>query len=165
MKPVGNTASVAVKPCRKLRPPTGPISPGGEEAGRRRAAELALDRLGVVVGDAEHRAAAAVAGEHERARRPLAGEGLDPELERLAKVLVGRARVARVQAHDLPRRDLGADDERARLAGSAPSTPRTRKSPCSYSGLPPSITTPISNPPATSPRSRGDSSEMICSTV
>ena len=35
-------------------------------------------------------------------------------------------------------------------SGSAPITPRTRKSPCSYSGLPPSMTIPSSSPLATS---------------
>src|SRR5437588_5501652 len=72
-----------------------------EEPRRRRAAELTLDRLGVVVAHAEHRAAPTVARKQERARRPAAGDRLGLEAERAAKVLVGGASVSGMEAHDL----------------------------------------------------------------
>ena len=67
----GNTATVAVKPCRKLRPPTGSDLAGGEETGRRSSAQLPVHDGGVVVGRAEHRTAAPVAGEQQRAGQAL----------------------------------------------------------------------------------------------
>src|SRR6516165_2678779 len=101
---------------QEAAPADRPDLAGGKEPGGRRASELALDHLGVMVGDAKHRGAPAVAREHERSGRALAGERLDPQLQRLAEVLVGRARIARMQTHDLARRRLRADDERARFA-------------------------------------------------
>ena len=44
----------------------------------------------------------------------------------------------------------GAPTVSVPASGSAPMTPRTRKSPCSYSGLPPPMTIPSSSPLATS---------------
>ena len=66
ISPRGNTAIVAVKPWRKLRPPTGPISPAQKNppAG---APSASSTRARVVVGDVEHVRAAAVAGEQQRA--------------------------------------------------------------------------------------------------
>ena len=71
-----NTAIVAVKPCRKLRPPTGPISPAQKNppAGTPKGI---LDRRRVVVGHPEHVRAAAVAGEQQDAGRPRRAERLN----------------------------------------------------------------------------------------
>ena len=132
---------------------------GGEEARRGRAAELLVHGDGVMVAGAEHRLAAPVAGEHQRAGGGLAADRLRAQPQRAAQILVGRSCVARVQAHDLARLD-GRRRRRRAGVGIGPSTPRTRKSPCSYSGLPPSITIPISSPPATSVRSTDESSPI-----
>ena len=48
--PPAKTATVAVKPCRKFSPPTGPISPAAKNPAHGRAAELLVDGVGVVVG-------------------------------------------------------------------------------------------------------------------
>ena len=123
---------------------------GGEEARRGRAGELLVEGVSVVVGRAEHRLAAAVAGEDERAGRRAAAERLAAQAERLAQVAVGRGGVARVQPHDRARLAPARRRSSVPASGSAPMRPRTRKSPCSYSGLPPSITIPSSSPLATS---------------
>ena len=64
----GKTAIVAVKPWRKLRPPTGPISPAQKNppAGAPSASSSAIASWS---GDVEHVRAAAVAGEQQRAGR------------------------------------------------------------------------------------------------
>ncbi len=111
----GNTATVAVKPCRKLIPPTGPISPAAKKPAAGAPAELAVERGRVVVGRAEQPAPAPVAGEDQRTRRRGPAERLAAQPERLAQVAVGGAGVARVQAHDRPRGDRGADRDRARV--------------------------------------------------
>ena len=162
----GNTASVAVKPCRKLRPPTGPISPAAKKPAAGRAAELVArprPRRGRGVPNIAR--PAAIAGEHERAGRRLAGERLDAQPERAAQILVGRSRVPRVQADDLALADRGADDRgrptpdrrRARRGrGSRPARTRAcRRRSRSRSGA--------RRRPA--PARRGVSSAMICSTV
>ncbi len=104
-----------MKPWRKLRPPTGPISPAAKEARRGRSAELVGDREHIVVRRPEHRPAPTIAGEDDRSRRRLAGEGLDPETESAAKVLIGRLGIPRMEADDLALADRGPDDQTARL--------------------------------------------------
>src|SRR4051794_39399144 len=92
----------------------GPDPPCGEDPRRGRALELRRQQRGVVMGDAEHPAAAPVAREHERAGRRGAAQGVAPQLERLAEVAVGRHGVARVEPHDHPGSNRGADADRAR---------------------------------------------------
>ena len=68
-----NRARLAVKPCRKLRPPTGPISPAQNAPASGDRPEQLVDQAGVVVGHAEEARPAPVAGEQRapprRARR------------------------------------------------------------------------------------------------
>ena len=56
---------------------------------------------------------AAVAGEHQRARRRAAAERRHAARQRLAQVAVGARGVARVQAHDLARVHVGGDRDLA----------------------------------------------------
>ena len=112
----GKTAIVAVKPCRKLRPPTGPISPAQKKPAVGRAQRV-LDRRRVVVRHLEHVGAAAVAGEEQRARGAAGAERLRLGAQRLAQVLVGRRAVADLQPHGLAHPDPLADRDRSRLSG------------------------------------------------
>ena len=105
------TAMLAVKPWRKLRPPTGPISPAQNAAGGRDRAEQLGDDAGVVVGHAEEVLAAPVAREHQRGRRPCS------PAEQRAEVLVGRGGVAHVELHRLPDLDPIADRDARRSPG------------------------------------------------
>jgi hypothetical protein len=68
-----------------------------------------------VVGRPEHRLAAAVACEHERAGRRATAERLTAQPQGGAQVAIGRHGVARVQAHDRAGLDRRTDGERARL--------------------------------------------------
>ncbi len=112
----GNTATVAVKPCRKLRPPTGPISPAAKKPAVGRPAQLTVDQPGVVVGDAEHAPAAAVAGEDEGAGGGTTRQRIDPYTELAPQILVGRAGIAGVQSHDLTGTDARADGDPSGVA-------------------------------------------------
>ena len=153
----GNTARVAVKPCRKLRPPTGPISPAAKNpaAGAPPSSRRPLRRRGLP------------RPRTSRWPRPLQENTSAPAGGRLRMRLASQPQRSAQSPHrpTVRRGRAAAPPGPARPArrptiapesGSAPSTPRTRKSPCSYSGLPPSITIPISSPAATSARSRGD---------
>ncbi len=74
----GNTASVAVNPCRKLRPPTGPISPAAKNPAAGTPPSSLWTSAGVVVARAEHPLPTPVAGEDQRARRPLTADRRGP---------------------------------------------------------------------------------------
>ena len=115
-----NTATVAVKPCRKFSPPTGPISPAAKNPAVGMSPSAPATALGVVVGQAEHPAPAAVAGEHQRAGRGVVAERPPAQRQRVVEVAVGRGRVARVDAHDLALLDRRADRDRARSPGRRP---------------------------------------------
>ena len=84
---VGRTAATdAVKPWRKLRSPTGPSSPAQNMPATGAVSDVRATTPASWSGRAEEVRAAAVAGEHERARSPaLPGE-------QRAEVLVGRRR-------------------------------------------------------------------------
>ena len=156
----GNTATVAVNPCRKLRPPTGPISPAAKKPAAGAPPSSSSTTAASWSADAEHRAAR-VHCRRTRARPPAArrpsrppaaaalGAGPHPPIGR-------RGRAAARPGLRAP----GAPTATLPESGSAPRSPRTRKSPCSYSGLPPSMTIPISIPPAINARSRGLSSAI-----
>ena len=151
----GKTATVAVKPCRKGSPPTGPISPAAKKpaagAPASSSSRVSASWSGVPniasprplqVKTSAPAGIAAAQRLAPQARAPGAGRG--------------RPRRRRARAGARPCRPAPA---RRRVSvpasGSAPMTPRTRKSPCSYSGLPPSMTTPSSSPLATSACSWG----------
>ncbi len=142
---IPKTATVAVKPCRKFSPPTGPISPAAKKPAVGAPPSASATARGVVVGQAEHPAPAAVAGEHQRAGRASVAERLRRSAERVVQVAVGRVGVARVHAHDLARLDRRADRDRAGV-GVAAEHARTRKSPWTYSGLSASTTMPEQQP-------------------
>ena len=65
-------ATVAVKPCRKLAVPTGPISPAAKNPAAGASSSVRVQGPGVVVWLVEHRAAPPVAGEDQCARRVAA---------------------------------------------------------------------------------------------
>ena len=113
MRCQAKTATVAVKPCRNVSPPTGPISPAAKNPAAGRAGELVVDGLGVVVAAPEQAPAAAVAGEQQRSRRRAPAQRAHAHAERLAEVAVGALGVARVQPHDLARAHLGRDRDLA----------------------------------------------------
>ena len=137
-----------MKPCRKLRPPIGPISPA-QNMPAQRPPVISGDQLGVVVRPAEQVRAAAVAREHERA------VGLAGRAEHRPQVLVGGVRVADVELDG--RADLDVLDRSAiaPFDRSAPSTARTRKSPRSKLSFASSTTTPRWSPAWSSARSSG----------
>ena len=111
----GNTATVAVNPCRKGSPPTGPISPAAKKPAAGAPASSSSRARASWSGVAEHPAPAAVAGEDERPGGRRAAERLDPQAERVAQVAVGRAGVAGVHPHDRPGLDRRADGDGAVL--------------------------------------------------
>ena len=124
----GKIATVAVKPCRKGSPPTGPISPAAKKPGRRRAVELLVEGVASWWASRTCRAAP-VAGEDERSGgHPAAAPRAAGRAPR-----GGRGRPTRRRARAGGRRarsHRSADGERAGV-GVDVDTPRTRKSPCS----------------------------------
>ena len=103
---LGKTATVAVNPCRKLRPPTGPISPAAKNPAAGIPPRSSCDGARVVVGHAEHlrgRGRCRRTAARRPARRP--DSAVIRNAQRPAQILVRRARVAGVQADDLTRLD------------------------------------------------------------
>ena len=98
-------ATVAVKPCRKFSPPTGPISPAAKKPADGAPPSCSSTRVGVVVGDAEHPSSAAVAGEHERAGGRAAERGRAQPQRSLAGRGRRRRRRARAGARTWPSAD------------------------------------------------------------
>ena len=103
--PDPKTATLAVKPCRKLRPPTGPISPAQNAPASGTRPEEIVDERGVVVGATEEPGPAPVAREQQR------GVAVD-RCEEQPEVLVGRGRVAHLELHGLADLEAVADGER-----------------------------------------------------
>ena len=138
--PGQNSARLAVKPWRKLRPPTGPISPAQNTPGDRERAEHAgrpRRRRGRARRTGGGRGRCTV--KSERGRGLVAGE-------QLAQVLVGggRRRARGTGWSGRPRRRRRR--RRRPVAWSAPSTLRTRKSPRPKSAWCSSTTTPRCSP-------------------
>ena len=104
-----NASTEAVKPCRWLRPPTGTDLARREEP-RHGRAQGGLHRADVVVGVREHRGAAPVAGEQQRAARRVGRA-----VEQLGEVLARARRVAHLEPHGLPDLDDLADGHRPAL--------------------------------------------------
>ena len=134
-----NRATEAVKPCRKLRPPTGPSSPAQNMPATGAGADGRRDHLGVVVGLAEQADAPAVAGEDQRAGgragRPAARAGPRRPRRRRAP---GTARWRRPRPRRRRRRRRPRGRRRARL--------RMRKSPRPKSTWCSSMTRPRCRP-------------------
>ena len=110
-----NSATVAVKPCRKYSPPTGPISPAAKKPAAGAPASASRDRArrrGPGCRTSPRRGRC----RRTRARRRAAGRRAPccRIAERLAQVAVGADGVAGVQAHDLAGPHVGADGDRAR---------------------------------------------------
>ena len=97
-----------MKPCRKLRPPTGPISPAQNAPASGQRPEQLVDDAGVVVGHAEQAPSPPVAREQQRGARPRRRSSS------VAQVLVGGVGVADVELHGL------ADARRRRRPRCAP---------------------------------------------
>ena len=117
------TATVAVKPCRKYSPPTGPISPAAKKPAAGAPASSRVDRGGVVVRAAEHRLAAAVAGEHQRAggrRARRAPRMRMPSASRRSRSALAASRAC--SRTTWPGRTSAPTDDRP-LSGSAPDEP------------------------------------------
>ena len=110
-----NTAIVAVKPCRKLRPPTGPISPAQKKppAGTPSASSTAVASWS---GTSNMCAPRPLQVNSSAPAGPGGAERLRLRAERVAQVLVGRGAVADVHADGLADPDALADRDRARLA-------------------------------------------------
>ena len=106
---------VAVKPCRKLRPPTGPISPAQKKPAVGTPSAV-LEGGRVVVRNLEHVGAASVAGEEQRACGAVRAERLSLDAQRLAEVLVRGRGIADMQPHGLAHSDRLADRDRSRLS-------------------------------------------------
>ena len=98
-----------MKPWRKFRPPTGPISPAHRRTGDRERAEEPVDEAGVVVGHAEEVPPAPVAGE-QRARR---GRRAPASSSRRSSSAAAASRTWNCTVW--PTVDLVADRERARF--------------------------------------------------
>ena len=97
-----------MKPCRKVRPPTGPISPAQN-----------APATGSGPSSWSTTAASWSGSPKNRMPRPLhvkssAADASSPG-EHLAQVLVGGGGVAHVELHRLTHRDVVADDDRAGL--------------------------------------------------
>jgi hypothetical protein len=116
---------VAVDPCRKALPPTGPISPPQKKPARASVLSARGDDAGVVVGLREHVRPTAVAGEEERPGRPGMAERA---AERVPEVCVRRGRVADEEAQGRPTRTVSPsasargnslDESRANLESQA----------------------------------------------
>src|SRR5690242_3177285 len=147
-----NTASVAVKPCRWDRAPTGPISPAAKNP-----ATGAPD-------SAASAASASWSAVPNIARpRPLqvnisAPAGPSPPNCILERPSTSRRSTSALEASRTCRRTTSpgstcAPTASAPVSGSAPSSARTRKSPRSNSGLPASTTVPSNSPSAILSRS------------
>ena len=101
------TATLAVKPCRKFRPPIGPDLARAERAGQRHRSRAA-----------PRRPTASWSGSANRwVPRPLHVKSSAPAprhaVEQAPQVLVGGVRVAHLELHGLADLDLLADRERA----------------------------------------------------
>ena len=119
---------------------------GGEEAGGRGVREHAREQRRVVIGDAEHRRAR----DRCSVKHSAPAGASPPSAARRACRPSSRSRSA-LRASRACRRTTwpactSSPSAIEPLSVSAPTTPRTRKSPCSYSGLPASITIPSSRP-------------------
>src|SRR5215218_5143520 len=90
-------ARVAVNPCRKALPPTGPISPPQKKPARA-SVPSASATTRVVVRLGEHVRPAAVAGEEQRPGRPRAAVHA---AKRLPEICVRRGGVADKEAQGL----------------------------------------------------------------
>ena len=117
-----NVSTEAVRPCRWLRPPTGPISPATTRPATAARAEPVPDGADVAVGAAEQRRRVR-AGEQQRAPA-----GWLAAVEQQGEVLARRAGVAQLEPHGPADLHDVADDQRP-VASSASRMPRTRKSP------------------------------------
>ena len=108
------TATVAVKPCRKYSPPTGPISPAAKKPAAGAPPSSAADRLGVVVAARRTSRGRGRCTRTQRARRraarPAPPSARSSASRRSRSALVG---VARVQPHDLAGPHLGAERDLA----------------------------------------------------
>ena len=156
-----NTATVAVKACRKCSPPTGPISPAAKNPAAGAPRELLGDRLGVVVGGAEH-ARGRGRCRRTRARRPARGRRAPPCGRPAPRAGRGRRSPRRGRAGGRP--GPGARRPRRRPCPSPDPRPPGRgrgSRPGTYSGLLPSTTIPISSPPCTSSRSSAGSVSIV----
>ena len=111
-----------MKPWRKFRPPTGPISPAQNAPAIGTGPSSSVDDAGVVVGRAEEVLPAAVAREQQRAAGVVAGRAARGGPRRR------RPRRARGTARS-GRRSTSSPTASAPVVRSAPSTLRTRKSP------------------------------------
>jgi hypothetical protein len=111
----GKASTEAVKPCRWLRPATGPSSPPAKKPATPSAASSGPDQRRVVVGRAEQVRAPAVAREQQRPTgRRVAGVAPVAGQQR-AQVGVGGVRVAHLQPHGRARLHEVAHDEAAGL--------------------------------------------------
>ena len=110
-----NTATVAVKQCRKYPPPTGPISPAAKKPAAGAPASASATASASWSARPNIDAPAAVAGEHQRAGGRAAAQRGHADRQRLAQVAVGALGVAGVQAHDLAGVDVGGDRDLAGL--------------------------------------------------
>ena len=111
----GNTATVAVKLCRKCSPPTGPISPAAKNPAAGAPSSASATASASWSGAPNMSRPAAVAGEHQRARRRRGRRARSSRISsasrRSRSALSG---VAGVQAHDLAGVDVGGDGDLAR---------------------------------------------------
>ena len=115
---LGNSATVAVKPCRKLAPADRADLAGGEEAGRRALRRARAATIAASWSPGPNMALPRPLQEkHERARRRVARIAATRRAERPAEVLVGRAGVARVQPDHLSRVARRADARSAASRG------------------------------------------------
>ena len=124
------TATVAVKPCTKYSPPTGPISPAAKKPAAGRAAELVVERRRRRGGRGRtcRRRARCT---RTAARRPAAGRRAPSCARRARRAGRGRRCRRRARAGARPGRAAPALPTATwPVSGSAPTSPRTRKSPC-----------------------------------
>ena len=108
---------MAVKPCRNVRPPTGPISPAQNMPATGAPPSAAAVAAASWSGAPEEARAAAVAGEEQAAAHPP-GQWR-AVLERRTEPGVGGRRVAHVEPERLPHPRHVADRDRARLGVAA----------------------------------------------
>ena len=134
-----------MKPWRKFRAPTGPISPAQKHPATGSGPSSWSTSAGVVVGLAEQALAPAVAGEQQ------GGVGLGGG-QQVAQVLVGGVGVADVELHRPARRDDVADGDGAAALVGAHHVADEEVAPAEL-GLVSSTTQPMCRPRRSSSRS------------